>query len=110
MQVLKSVDFGKSWTAVAPEHQPELLENEAGFAASGTGIIGDLNENLISGVIESNNLNENLILDIRFNTLSNYVDKFIVVESRYDHQGNKKKLTFNIKNFNLIHIVLIFLI
>ena len=35
--------------------------------------------------------NENLILDIRFNTLSKYVDKFIVVESRYDHQGNKKK-------------------
>ena len=30
---------------------------------SGTGIIGDLDENLISGVIESNNLNENLILD-----------------------------------------------
>ena len=30
---------------------------------SGTGIIGDLNENLISAVIESNNLNENLILD-----------------------------------------------
>lgn len=39
MQLLKSVDFGKSWKAVAPENQPELLENEAGFAASGTGII-----------------------------------------------------------------------
>ncbi|MDP4663617.1 MAG: oxidoreductase [Salibacteraceae bacterium] len=39
MQVLKSVDFGKSWSEVASENQPELLENEAGFAASGTGII-----------------------------------------------------------------------
>lgn len=39
MQLLKSVDFGKSWTKVLPENQPNLLENEAGFAASGTGII-----------------------------------------------------------------------
>lgn len=30
---------------------------------SGTGIIGDLDENLVSGVIASNNLNENLILN-----------------------------------------------
>lgn len=39
MQLLKSVDFGKSWITITPENQPELLENEAGFAASGTGII-----------------------------------------------------------------------
>ncbi len=39
MQLLKSDDFGKSWITITPENQPELLENEAGFAASGTGII-----------------------------------------------------------------------
>ena len=54
--------------------------------------------------------NENLILDIRFNTLSKYVDKFIVVESRYDHQGNKKKLTFDIKNFKNFEYKIIYLV
>ena len=43
--------------------------------------------------------NEELILDIRINTLTRYVDKFVIVESKFDHQGNKKKLNFNIDNF-----------
>ena len=43
--------------------------------------------------------NEELILDIRINTLTKYVDKFVIVESKFDHQGNKKKLNFNIDNF-----------
>ena len=43
--------------------------------------------------------NEDLILDIRFNTLNKYVEKFILVESKFDHQGNKKKLNFNINKF-----------
>ena len=43
--------------------------------------------------------NEDLILDIRFNTLNKCVDKFILVESKFDHQGNKKKLNFNINKF-----------
>jgi len=43
--------------------------------------------------------NEDLILDVRFNILNEYVEKFILVESRLDHQGNKKNLNFNIKNF-----------
>lgn len=45
--------------------------------------------------------NENLILEIRLNTLSQYVDKFIIVEAKYDHQGNvKKKYKFDIENFS----------
>tara|TARA_B100000989_G_scaffold92477_1_gene66900 strand:+ start:22 stop:807 length:786 start_codon:yes stop_codon:yes gene_type:complete len=43
--------------------------------------------------------NEDLMLDIRLNTLSKYVDHFILVESMYDHQGNKKRLNFNFDNF-----------
>lgn len=43
--------------------------------------------------------NEDLILDIRFNTLNKYIEKFILVESKFDHQGNKKKLNFNINKF-----------
>ena len=42
---------------------------------------------------------ENIVLDIRLNTLSKYIEKFIIIESKYDHQGNKKKLTFKIDNF-----------
>jgi beta-1,4-mannosyl-glycoprotein beta-1,4-N-acetylglucosaminyltransferase len=43
--------------------------------------------------------NEDLILELRFNTLNKLVDKFIIVESAFDHQGNKKKFNFNIKKF-----------
>tara|TARA_B110001452_G_C15107373_1_gene386067 strand:- start:57 stop:842 length:786 start_codon:yes stop_codon:yes gene_type:complete len=42
---------------------------------------------------------EKIVLDIRLNTLSKYIEKFIIVESKYDHQGNKKKLTFKIDEF-----------
>ena len=53
--------------------------------------------------------NENLILDIRLNTLCKYVEKFIIVESRYDHQGNKKKLNFEIDNFEKFKDKIIYL-
>ncbi len=42
---------------------------------------------------------EELMMDIRFNTLNDQVEKFIVVESLFSHSGNKKKLNFDIKNF-----------
>ena len=53
---------------------------------------------------------ENLILDIRFNTLSKFVEKFIIVESKYDHQGNKKKLNFEINNFKKFKDKIIYLV
>ena len=42
---------------------------------------------------------EDLMLDVRFNILNDYVSKFIVVESKYSHSGEKKSLNFNINNF-----------
>ena len=42
---------------------------------------------------------EDMILDIRLNTLDKYVDKFIICEAVYNHNGKKKKLLFDIKNF-----------
>ena len=42
---------------------------------------------------------EDLMLDVRFNILNDYVDKFIIAESRYSHSGKKKDLNFNINNF-----------
>ena len=42
---------------------------------------------------------EDLILDIRLNTLNDYVDKFIIAEANLDHAGHSKKLNFDIKKF-----------
>ena len=42
---------------------------------------------------------EDLMLDLRMNILNQYVEKFIIVEAAYDHQGNIKKRNFDIKNF-----------
>lgn len=42
---------------------------------------------------------EDLIMDIRFNILNRYVDKFIVCEASYSHSGNKKKINFDINKF-----------
>ena len=39
------------------------------------------------------------VLEIRLNTLNKYVDKFIIVESRINHQGGKKNINFNINLF-----------
>ena len=43
---------------------------------------------------------EDLLLDIRLNTLNKYVKKFVITEATYTHNGNPKKLNFDIKNFN----------
>ena len=42
---------------------------------------------------------ENLMLEVRFNILNRYVDKFIIAEAKYSHSGAKKKLNFNINKF-----------
>ena len=42
---------------------------------------------------------EDLLLDLRMNALNKYVKKFIITEATYTHNGAKKKLNFNIKNF-----------
>lgn len=42
---------------------------------------------------------EDLMLDLRFNILNDYVHKFVVVESLFSHSGRKKPLNFNINNF-----------
>ena len=42
---------------------------------------------------------EEMILDFRLNYLSDYVDKFVVVESSYTHSGKKRELLFDIKKY-----------
>ena len=43
---------------------------------------------------------EDMMLDLRLNTLNNYVDIFIVAEATRDHSGKEKKLNFDYKNFS----------
>ena len=42
---------------------------------------------------------EDHLLDIRLNILDQYVKKFVITEATYTHNGSKKKLNFDIKNF-----------
>ena len=54
---------------------------------------------------------EELVMNLRFNILNNYVDKFIVSEARFTHSGHEKDIKFNKKNFpkfedKIIHIIL----
>jgi len=43
--------------------------------------------------------NEDTILNLRLNYLNKFVDFFVIVESRYNHKGEKKKLNFNINKY-----------
>ena len=43
---------------------------------------------------------ENMLLDLRLNILNKHVSKFIICEATYNHNGLKKKLNFDIKNFS----------
>lgn len=43
---------------------------------------------------------ETMLLEIRLNILNKFVDKFVIAEAKYLHNGREKKLNFDIKNFN----------
>ena len=42
---------------------------------------------------------EEMVVDIRFNTLNQFVDYFVIVESRFTHKGDRRELKFNHKKF-----------
>ena len=42
---------------------------------------------------------EDLILDLRLNYLNKYVDHFVIVESKFAHNGKKREPKFDIKRF-----------
>ena len=42
---------------------------------------------------------EKLMMEIRFNILDSFVDKFVVCESKYSHSGKEKKINFNINDY-----------
>tara|TARA_Y100000816_G_C26089724_1_gene575683 strand:- start:796 stop:1671 length:876 start_codon:yes stop_codon:yes gene_type:complete len=43
---------------------------------------------------------EDLMLDVRFNILNDYVSKFVIAESKFSHSGKEKPLNFDINNFS----------
>ena len=53
---------------------------------------------------------EDVILDVRLNTLHEYVDYFIIVESCFTHKGDKRDLKFNLDNFAKFKEKIIYLI
>ena len=52
---------------------------------------------------------EEVILDLRLNILSPYIDYFIIVESSYTHKGDKRNLKFDIKKFDRFKEKIIYL-
>ncbi len=42
---------------------------------------------------------EDLLLDLRLNSLNKFVKKFVITEATYTHNGTKKKLNFDINKF-----------
>ena len=54
---------------------------------------------------------EDLVMNLRFNILNSYVDKFIVSEARFTHSGKEKDIKFDKEKFpnftdKIIHIVI----
>ncbi len=53
---------------------------------------------------------EDLLLDLRLNTLDNFVKKFVITEATYTHNGSKKKLNFEINKFKKFKDKIIYLV
>ncbi len=53
---------------------------------------------------------EDLLLDIRLNALNKYVEKFVITEATYTHNGSKKKLNFNIDKFKKFKDKIIYIV
>ena len=54
--------------------------------------------------------NEENVLDLRFNILNKFVDFFVVTESTCDHQGNIKKLNFDINKYRKFEKKIIYVV
>ena len=53
---------------------------------------------------------EEIVLDVRVNTLNEFVDYFIIVESKFTHKGDPRKLQFNHKKFEKFNNKIIYLV
>ena len=53
---------------------------------------------------------EEVLLDLRLNYLNSYVDKFIIVESKFTHSGKERNLLFDINKFKKFQNKIIYLV
>ena len=53
---------------------------------------------------------EELLLDIRMNILNDFVDFFVIVESKYFHNGKERNLKFDINNYSKFKDKIIYIV
>ena len=53
---------------------------------------------------------EEVVVDVRLNTLNEFVDYFVIVESRFTHKGDSRELKFNLKKFERFKDKIIYLV
>ena len=53
---------------------------------------------------------EEVVVDVRLNTLNQFVDYFVIVESKFTHKGDLRELKFNHKKFEKFKDKIIYLI
>ena len=53
---------------------------------------------------------EDIVLDIRLNSLKNLVDYFVIVESKFYHNGKKRDLKFDINNYSKFKSKIIYIV
>ena len=53
---------------------------------------------------------EEMLLDLRLNILDKFVDKFVITEATYMHNGKPKKLFFDINKFSKFKDKIIYIV
>ena len=53
---------------------------------------------------------EEVVVDVRLNTLNEFVDYFVIVESKFTHKGDQRELKFNLKKFERFKDKIIYLV
>jgi len=53
---------------------------------------------------------EEMLLDLRLNIMNKYVDKFVITEATYMHNGKVKKLNFDIKKYSKFKDKIIYIV
>ena len=53
---------------------------------------------------------EEMLLDLRLNIMDKYVDKFVITEANYMHNGNTKKLIFDINKYSKFKDKIIYIV
>ena len=53
---------------------------------------------------------EEMLLDLRLNIMDKYVDKFVITEATYMHNGKSKKLVFDINKFSRFKDKIIYIV